>query len=325
MEISMTKKLKQHFNKFVENIHDKIKKLKNLAETNYLLGLHHVRLNNMSDAELRFRIVLFLNPQHTDALYQLAKCLFIRDQKEKALLTLKKALALKPDFPEAEYLLSIITNKTNIKLIPTSIIEDYFNIAASRYDSEFNLETGYTAANDLINQISNHLDQKRIYSILDLGCGTGQCGKLIAKNFSTNNLYGVDLSENMLNIASKIQKLNKPIYKKLIHQNYYSFLTKTKNKFDLIIAGLSIHFESSLFSTLKEIKNILNNHGFVAFTVEKSLQENSEVNLNKNFENFCYTESFIKQEIKKAGLKCISITQTTIKNEVGAFVCICTK
>jgi transcription termination factor NusB len=90
MEISMTKKLKQqfnknvvlgYFNKFVENVHDKINKLRNLTETNYLLGLHHSRLDNMSDAELRFRIVLFLNPQHTDALYQLAKCLFIRDQK----------------------------------------------------------------------------------------------------------------------------------------------------------------------------------------------------------------------------------------------------
>ena len=166
----MTKKLKQqfnknvvlgYFNKFVENVHDKINKLRNLTETNYLLGLHHSRLDNMSDAELRFRIVLFLNPQHPEALYQFAKCLFIRGQKEKALANLKKTLVLKPDFAEAEYLLCVITNKTHIKIIPTSIIEDYFNLAAPRYDNEFNLKTGCTAAKDLITEVSKHLDQKK--------------------------------------------------------------------------------------------------------------------------------------------------------------------
>ena len=330
----MTKKLKQqfnknvvlgYFNKFVENVHDKINKLRNLTETNYLLGLHHSRLDNMSDAELRFRIVLFLNPQHPEALYQFAKCLFIRGQKEKALANLKKTLVLKPDFAEAEYLLCVITNKTHIKIIPTSIIEDYFNLAAPRYYNEFNLKTGCTAAKDLITEVSKHLDQKKIYSIIDLGCGTGQCGKLIAQKFSTNGLYGVDISENMLNIASAIQKSNKPIYKKLVHQDYHSFLTKTRNKYDIIVAGLSIHFEYSFSSTLKEMKDVLNNHGYIAFTVEKSIKEELDATLNKNFENFCYIESFVRHEIKNAGLKCITMTQTTIKNEVGAFLCICIK
>ncbi len=334
MKISMTKKLKQQFNKnvvlsyinkFVENVHDKITKLKNLTETNYLLGLHHSRLHNMADAELRFRIVLFLNPHHPDALYQLAKCLFIRDQKAKALANLNKALALKPHFAEAEYLLSIITNKTTTKSIPISIIEDYFNVAASRYNNEFNAQNGYTAGKDLVAEVSNHLDPQKIYSILDLGCGTGQLGELISQNLSTVGLYGVDISENMLNIASVIQKSNKPIYKKLIHQDYHLFLAKTKNKYDIIVAGLSIHFELSFSATLKEIAHVLGSHGYIAFTVEKSLNDDSEAILNKNFENFCYNESFVMHEIKKAGLKCVSITQTTIKNEIGAFACVCIK
>ena len=61
------------------------------------------------------------------------------------------------------------------------------------------------------------------------------------------------------------------------------------------------------------------------FTVEKSIKEELDATLNKNFENFCYIESFVRHEIKNAGLKCITMTQTTIKNEVGAFLCICIK
>ncbi len=334
MQISMTNKLKKPFsknvaisylNKLVENIHDKITKLRDLSETNYLLGLHHLRLQNMSDAELRFRIVLFLKPNHPDALYQLAKCLFIRNQKSKALINLNKSLALKSDFPEAEYLLCIITNKNAAKSIPTPIIEDYFNAAADKYNDDFNIKNGYTAAKDLITEISKYLDHKKIYSILDLGCGTGQCGVLMSQNFSTAGLYGVDISENMLNIASATQHIDKPLYKKLVHQDYHSFLAKTKNKYDIIVAGLSIHYKASFFSTLKEMASVLSTHGHIAFSVEKSSNDNSDAVLNKNFENFCYNESFIKNEIKKAGLKCISIKQTTIRNEIGAFVCICTK
>jgi predicted TPR repeat methyltransferase len=320
-----SKSLYTYYLEFIKFTKTQLQKLKDLADTNYQLGVYHLRQHNMADAELRFRIVLFINPNHTNALYNLAKCLFIRNKKEKALAILNTALKLQPKFPEAEYLLNVMTNNATLKLIPISIIEEYFDSSAEKYDEEFNVEKGYKLPENLLNLLFESLNPKKTYSVLDVGCGTGQCGLKFVNKLPTPELYGIDISKNMLNIASKITLHDEPIYKKLIHQDYQEFLTKTKNNYDIIIAGLSLHYQSTLSTTLKHITQILNKHGYVAFSVEKVDNDNIEFKLNGSFENFCYNEDYITQEIKKSGLKLVKIDQSAIKNDRIAFICICTK
>ena len=107
--------------------------------------------------------------------------------------------------------------------------------------------------------------------------------------------------------------------------NYHNFLLKTKSTYDVILAGLSLHYQISFVNILKHMAAILNKHGHIAFAVEKSTEEKIEAGLNNSFENFYYSEAYVKHEIVKAGLKLLKIEQVGIKNNKVAFVCICVK
>lgn len=301
-------------------------KLRHLAETNYKLGLHHLHVHNMSDAELRFRIVLYLQPEHADAHYQLAKCLFVRGKKEAAKKYLEKAIKLRPAFPEAQYILCILTNKSTIQGIPPSIIAEFFDNAASTYDKDFNSKNGYKVPQEMVKILIPHLDKAHQYTVLDIGCGTGQCGLQFVHSSPTFELYGIDISKHMLKIASHVNYDNNlPIYKNLIHQNYHDFLGKTSQTYDIIMAGLSLHYQKELEPGLKLIAKSLNKHGYVVFAVEEVVDAAIDTCLNRDSENFCYNKDIVKQEVKKAGLRLLKLDHAVIKNNKLAIICVCTK
>ena len=105
--------------------------------------------------------------------------------------------------------------------------------------------------------------------ILDLGCGTGLCGKYLKNIAKLNALYGVDISKRMLNEASK-----KRIYSKLFCSDIVSFLRKNKNTFDLVAAADVLTYFSELDNIFIGVNKTLNPGGFFVFSITKSPNEN---------------------------------------------------
>lgn len=314
-------KLKDDFVKYIrKNEH----KFSNLIQTNYDLGMFHLRAHNMLDAELRFRLVLYFKPNHHMALYQLARCLYAKNKISSAKKKLKLALTIKPDFQEADYFLGIVDENKEPNKIPISIIEEYYNRLATEFDDEFSRSTGYRLPEYLIDAVVDNIkDKQNKYSVLDVGCGTGQCSHDLVNRIKIDKLTGVDISENMLKEAKKLTKDDICIFDKLVEADYSEYLTKTKNKYDIVIAGLSLHFQKGLSATLVKMKSILTADGIIAFSVEKSFDQKLDANLNYSFENFCYNKAYVESEVKKAKLKLHSIMEYSIKNDRIAFIIVC--
>jgi tetratricopeptide (TPR) repeat protein len=83
-------------------------KLKNLSETNYQLGLEHLKKGNIWEALSRFKIITFFWPNHNKALYQYAYCLVLTDGTVNARRVLEKLLKKSHDMKEAKNLLSLL-------------------------------------------------------------------------------------------------------------------------------------------------------------------------------------------------------------------------
>ncbi len=75
-------------------------KCKNLRQTNYLLGLKHIENGHLTDAIFRFRFIKKFWPDLFDAYYQLAYCLALDNQPQKAREVLQELLAKNPNYDQ---------------------------------------------------------------------------------------------------------------------------------------------------------------------------------------------------------------------------------
>lgn len=305
-------------------IHTK-KKIFNLEKTNLELGIYHLNAHNINDAIFRFKLVLLINNRNIYAYYNLARCQYSKGNKEKALESLQKCLEINPKFLEAQFLYNILDKKFEVDEIPISIIEEYYENFSTSYDEEFSPNQGYFVPDDLSELITKHYKKLNTkIKILDLGCGTGLVGESLGTKFSETEITGIDISLKMLIQAKEKQKYNH-IYNNFIHQDFRNFIAKTKQKFDIVTACLSLHYQKSFSNTLSSIREILKNDGIVIFAIEKTLHDHQKVNLNYGFENFCYNKSYIKDEIHTSGLHLTEIIESSVKNDRIAFICICKK
>lgn len=101
---SLGSRLKKWKNAIIEFI-TSLKKIRDITKNNYELGRHHYDLGNFGDAVMRFKLVTWLEPKHADGWYWLASSYIALEKKQQAIVALKKAIELKPNWQEARDML----------------------------------------------------------------------------------------------------------------------------------------------------------------------------------------------------------------------------
>lgn len=125
-------------------------------------------------------------------------------------------------------------------------------------------ESGRTY-NDFIEQpaIKSIIPNLEGKSVLDLGCGDGHFSKYCIEN-GAENVIGVDISNNMIERAKKINRDDNIEFKCLPMED----LELTNQKFDLIISSLSIHYVKNYSTLIQKINGLLKNNGEFIFSTE---------------------------------------------------------
>lgn len=129
----------------------------------------------------------------------------------------------------------------------------------------------------------------RTLDILDLGCGTGLAGGWL-KDYA-RTLVGVDLSEQMVNLARK-----KMLYQELHVMPISQYLNKLDRTFDLVAAADVISYIGDLSDLFPKIFGAIKPGGHFIFTAE-AISEDS-ANIEKGYRllrngRFGYSKSYI--------------------------------
>lgn len=136
----------------------------------------------------------------------------------------------------------------------------------------------------ILNELFLRIDKTK--DVLDFACGTGRVAKFI-ENYGFENVFGFDVSDEMLKIASK--KLNRT---ELINVDINKQdIIKYKNKFGLVTAfRFFLNAEDELKDiTFKNINRLIKKDGYLVFNVHG----------NKNSLRFFYILFYnFKQKIK---------------------------
>lgn len=207
-----------------------------------------------------------------------------------ALEHFQEALRIKPENVSIDHTVKVLSSNRYLLTSPPDYIKSLFDSYADHYEPHLLTGLDYKVPELLFTAVSQVFSLKeRAYHILDLGCGTGLCGSVF--KFFAKKLIGVDLSENMLNVAK-----NKNNYDELITENIETFLENKIVCYDLILAGDVFVYIGDLNTLFKKIHDALVSQGIFAFNAE--IEESHSFRMNQSG-RFSHQYAYLEQLAKK--------------------------
>jgi SAM-dependent methyltransferase len=114
---------------------------------------------------------------------------------------------------------------------------------ASTYDSDFAQRNKYVYPKSISTICASLVDASSPLTILDIGCGTGIVGTCLSELMTASIIDGVDISPEMLHVASTKLRLNtNPVYDQLFEADLTEAISFAEAKYDVVIsAGTFTH------------------------------------------------------------------------------------
>ncbi|MCE3232843.1 MAG: biotin biosynthesis protein BioC [Rickettsiaceae bacterium] len=296
--------IQKKWQEFLQDCDEAREKLKDIPGTNYKLGILHMRRGNVSDAIMRFRMVIFLTPEHVGARCQLAKCLLMVNEEESARDMLQKVLEMDKDNTDAKYQLSKLNNRETLNTIPLSVIREKVDISADNYIAG-DLAFTKTFISTVLLNIN---DKNPNLSVLDLGCGDGEAGQLLRDKEIVKNITGVDLSDKMLKLAQKRKIGEESVYNNLANREISEYLSVNNDKFDLILANGSLKYFGNIKEIFSLVKKSLKPSAIFAFAINKA-ELDKDYRLNIGEDNFSFSQGYIRDALNSLGFNELQIKE----------------
>jgi len=217
-----------------------------------LLGRH-------AEAEGAFRRALGLAPNLDLPYVNLGKLLEQQGKRQEAVEVYRQALANGLDAPVFAHYLAAASGQVTDRA-PAGWVRDTFDNFAPLFDERLR-DLQYDAPQKLAALVRSRTNGP--LDILDLGCGTGQCGVALAS--IRRRLVGIDLSEKML-VHARLHR----IYDELHAVDMQAWLLDAAaDSFDLVIAGDVFVYLGALDDTFREVTRIMRPGGLLAFSTEE--------------------------------------------------------
>ena len=147
----------------------------------------------------------------------------------------------------------------------SKVQKDYYNQTAAKYD-QWHIDPPSAKIVDSWNfaNLKKFLKNKHINKSLELGCGTGRLANSLFQ--ISNEVYGVDLSQEVLKIAKQKYPKLKLECSQIINLPY------SDNYFDMIIINGSLHHFFAVEKTFKEARRVLKTGGAFVLLGEPNSQ-----------------------------------------------------
>ena len=202
------------------------------------------------------------------------------------------------------YYLASVRGGDTPRTPPRRYVEALFDDYAVNFESHVVERLGYRGFELLLKPL---LDTgKRYRHVLDLGCGTGLCGPLIAPQ--ADIVDGVDVSRAMLEQARKLG-----VYRELVHADLGEFLAATALRPDLILAADVFIYVGDLAAVFRSMRRILEPGGCLAFTVELA-KEGRDIQLLSSL-RYAHSEAYIRRLAGEARFASMRISEAPIRHD----------
>ena len=228
---------------------------------------------------------------------------------EKAKIFLENALNYNKGDDELNFIYDSVNNKTP-KNAPLDYVESLFNNYAKNFERSITKELDYKFPKKMCEFVIDRNDIPNTFdNAIDLGCGTGLSGEVFRDyvEFFT----GVDLSNNMLDIAKK-----KKIYDELLTGDICNILEKSTKKYNLFIIADVFVYIGELKDVFSKIKNRSEEGAIVIFSTEHL--EEGDYKLVK--QRYRHSKSYIEKILKQNNFNFIDFKTEKLRKDKDSYI-----
>lgn len=278
------------------------------------LGMLAAARGDIEAAVRNYCTSITLMPEHPEGHKLLGLAYYSLGRIEEAAEVFRQWLELDPDNPKARHHLAACSGEN----IPLRAADDYveqtFDSFAGNFEQQLQNRLSYRAPELVAEALGRALPQPaRQFQVLDLGCGTGLCGPLVAP--WAERLTGVDLSVGMLNKAEA-----KGCYDQLYKIELTEFLRKPEQTgaWDLILSADTLCYFGPLDGVAAAAHRALRPGGLFAFSVEDAgWQAPAAGHVLHPHGRYAHTREYVRQCLCAAGFAVLSIEPETLRTEGG--------
>ena len=217
-------------------------------------------LERHGEALVSYDRALALDPSHGEAWSQRGGILRDTRRLDEAAASYERAIAAGADADLNGYFLASVGGSAVPAAAPARYVEPLFDDYAATFDQHLLHDLKYQAHTVLVDGLRT-LGPRRYRSALDLGCGTGLCGPLLAPFVA--QLEGVDLSANMLERAHALG-----VYARLVRADIAEHLRTTERRHDLVLATDVFIYVGDLVPVFRGVQRVAESGAAFCFSVE---------------------------------------------------------
>lgn len=255
------------------------------------------------------------------ALGLLGHALSQSNRHQEAAEAYQDALRLAPEDPYVRHLVRAAGLLPDSEQAPAEYLETVFDGYAERFEQHL-IGLGYRVPG-LIRQAAQAIlrsgGTNRLGDVLDLGCGTGLAGIMLA-DLPSDSLVGVDVSANML-----AQARDKGIYTRLEQGEIGAFLAGATERWDLVVAADVFCYFGDLERILGAVRRHLPMGGHIVFTIELRPETAPYAAPDPGWRlgaqgRYSHRHDYVTHSIAAAGLELVATAAEVLRFEGGAEV-----
>lgn len=188
---------------------------------------------------------------------------------------------------------------------PTDYVAALFDGYAGEFEHHLVDVLGYRGHIELMSRVREA--GTRFTRAVDLGCGTGLCGKLIRP--LAGHLTGVDLSAQMLELARK-----QGIYDRLVHGDMAACLSTSQAPFDLAVAADVLIYIGDLAPLFATVRQAMQRGGVFCFSAEAGPDTPSGFLLSPTL-RYSHSEQYLRRVAAQQGFAVESLLSKPIRQD----------
>ena len=270
-----------------------------------LAAVYH-RTNHIEEARENYRKAIEIRPTNLQARFGLGMAAELAGDIDESLHQYEAILRQRPDFVDLEYHAAAISGRGVPAVSPETYIVSVFDAYAENFDDHLVKTLKYRGPEILVDAVMKVKSGDGL-DIVDLGCGTGLCGRLLRP--LARNLVGIDLSPSMIEKAR-----GREIYDELLVSELTAALLERPGKFDLATACDVLNYFGDLSPMFAASAVALRPNGLLAFTVEAGADKDFVLDKTRRY---VHSEAYIRRLADEHGFDVVRLTHKVLRVERG--------